>query len=334
MSKRETKNSVSTTRLAWDTFNLHSSAMLCLFAANIALRVVAYAPLYLLLTQKQASIPGFYYIAATIILGVLLVLPARVYSHARVRHLLSGTRYSPVIDDNGRQEKLRPICVNADTKGIYPDYWHCLRFSLIRFGLGMLWGLPCAALTGAWCYGYLVMNFNEFMPILGKISAVFGGSYYDLGTAVWMIVIALTGVLFFFGWRRGMVSDFTRIVGRTDRHVLEVAAEVRKGNGKRLARHTLSQIPYLLPSLLACAYVLYRYVIASVEWSASLTTNATKLMAMLKAPLPSQALTLLLLIILCVHAPLLFFRKLRSASLMYSLYADRAARQKEKRHAA
>ncbi len=334
MATQKERRAVGTTRLAWDTLNLHWGTMLLMLAAEVALRVVAYAPFYLLLTQKKENIPSLYYIAACLILSMLLVLPSRFYFHARMRHLIGGTRYSPVIDDRGRQTALRPICVNADAKGVYPDYWHCLRLALYRFGLGLLWGLPCAALTAGWCYGHWVMNFNEFWPILRKISQLFGGEYYDLGTAVWMLAILLTGVIFFLGWRRGLVTDFTRIAGREDKRVFEVSREVRKGNVSRLMRHTLSQILYLLPSLAACGVVLYNYARASLEWTGSISSFATKLMTFLKTPLSGETLTMLLLIALLLHAPLAFFRKLRSASLMYTLYGERAARGKEQNHAA
>ena len=149
-----------------------------------------------------------------------------------------------------------------------------------------------------------------------------------------MAAIALTGVLFFWGWRRGLAADYTRIVGRTDRRALAVAAEIRKTNKRRLARHTLSQIPYQLPALLACGVVLYRYVLSSVEWSSSLTNNAAKLMTLLRTPLPDGTITLLLLVVTLIHAPLAFFRKLRSAALLYTLYGERAERRKGANHAA
>ncbi len=334
MAGRDRKSAVGATRLAFDTINLRAGATGVLFLADTALRAVAYAPLYLLLTRRQSHIPEVYYIAASLILIVLFVMPSRAYVHAVLRHNIGGTRYSPIIGDDGARTGLRPICVNADAKGVYPDYWRCLRFSLIRCGIGLLWGLPCAALTAAWCYGFWSLNYNEFLPILLKISRFFGGKYYDLGTAIWMIAILLTGALFLFGWQRGRVSDYMRIVGRTDRRALTIAAEVRKANGRRLTRHALSQIPYMLPFLIACAAVLIGYINASVEWSPSLTNNALKLMTLLRAPLTGETRTTLLLLLVFLYAPLAFFRRMRSAALVYTLFSERAERRKEASHAA
>lgn len=310
MSEQENSANMGATRVALKAFRLYSAAMIRLFLINILLRAIACCPLILLLVQINPVAPAVC-LAAALVLSILIVLPLRVYSRARYRHWLSNGQW-----------------------GTFPDYQRCLRFSLKRFSMSYLWGLPCAALIGAWCYGFWMLNFNEFMPILLKISRFFGGTYYDLGTAAWMIAIALSGALFLYGWRRGMTKDFVSLAGFSDRDAMNAANHVRRRHRRRLALHALTQIPCLLPSLIACAAVLCGYVMSSVEWSSSLTNNATRLMALIRTPLPGGTLIPLVLIVLFVHAPLALLRRLRTAAVMNALFADSAPHGEGADHAA
>lgn len=335
MSEREKKSGIGVTRLSWDTLNLHWPYMLMLLVAVVAVRAVSWMPLYLLITQRRTGVPTLGYGALWLLFTVFLVLPSRFNVHPRLRHLISGTRYSPVVTDSGRVSSYRAICSNADSKGVYPTYFHCLRFALYRLLYALVWGLPFMALTAFWCYGFWRMNANEFLPILGKISAFFGGTYYDLGTAVYFAAIALSGLLFLYGWNRGLVLDYTRIVARKDKRALQVAREVTRGNRKRIFLHTLSQIPYCVPPLLAIIAVLYNYVRAGIDFSKPTFALASSVMEFIKTPLSGETVTTLLLVLIVLNAPLSFFRRIRSAAFVYGLYGDRAEkRRKEKREVA
>ena len=321
------------TRIAFDTMNLNMGATLCLFAAWVAVRLLAYAPVYLLFAQKKEEISPLYYLFSSLAFGVFLVLPSRFYINARIRRLVGGTHYSPVFSDRGVETSRRPISV-LEGKGTYPGYTHCLRMAVKRFGRGLLWGLPCFALVGGWCYGFWGMSFNKFGPIVKKISGFFGGEYYDLGVAVWMLAILIAAIVFFLGWNRGLTTDFTRISGREDSRVFAVSAEVRKANIKRLRALTLSQFPFVLPSLIAWLAVLFLYARPSLSWQGSLMMLVTQVMTLMRTPIPGGTMSALLLIALCLYAPLAFFRKMRAAAVIYSLYSERSKAKSGQSHAA
>ena len=265
-----------------------------IFAAQVFVRLLALAPL-LLLWQPGALALGA---LLTPVLYLLAVFPMRFYACADMTKLLGG--------EGGMR------------------YGAALRAALVRAGRGFLYALPFAVSLGLLYYGYKIADFPTFFGALKWLGALAGGDY-QTGVIISAAVLVLTGILFAWGWQRGMTLDFQPVSRQSLKASLAGTRRMRRAHKGAIFACALKNGLWCLPALAAAAAVLGLGVFDAIPQSGDMFMMAQNLLDILFTGFPLKINLLLAAVFVLLYLPVLPYRKLCNASLMLSLGATEPA---------
>lgn len=288
---------------AWQAFRAHLGVVLRQTALQLLLRLAGIGTL--LAGLRGAFAPGvppvvWYALAGAIY--VFAVLPLR---------FLGGETFRACCD--AKKNALGVFHAPARPYALW------LRAGLLRAGRGLLWGLPFVAGLGLFLYG---MEYLPY-PQLGRIVKGFSPPFLEptalRGVMTISVLLLAFLLLFVYGWRRDQAMEYIDVRGLGLRDALRRTAALRKAARGRMARHTADQLLLTLPGIAGAAAVLVPYVKSNLRSGGDILTVLSRLLRLMKQPLPWAQLGLLAVALLLFYVPFCAARKLRNAALTAAL---------------
>lgn len=273
---------------AWRGICAHPGEIASMAAAQILLRAAALLPLALqALWTGGSAVPGGVWIALSLLLYVLLVIPFRFRAGEVLRRCSAPRLKAP--------------------RGGKP-YANWLRTGLSRWGRGLLWGLPFLLCMGYFVYGWANLPFNTmWMPVLALTLP---------GTAALILLFAL---LFVYGWWRDLPVEYLPARHLGVHKTLFFSRRARKTGGKMLIRNALVNALLSLPAAVGVGAVMIPYVRDSLPAVKEIRWIITGILQLLRTPLPQRVLIRLLAVYLALYLPLCLLRKMRNAVVVRRL---------------
>ena len=288
---------------AWQAFRAHPGAVIRQTALQLLLRLAGIGAL--LAGLRGAFAPGvppvvWYALAGAIY--VFAVLPLR---------FLGG-------------ETFRACCdAKENALGVFHapgrPYALWLRAGLLRAGRGFLWGLPFVAGLGLFLYGMEYLPYNQLGRIVKGLSPPVLEPTALRGVMTISVLLLAFLLLFVYGWRRDQAMEYIDVRGLGLRDALRRTAALRKAARGCMARHTAGQLLLTLPGIAGAAAVLVPYVKSNLRSGGDILAVLSRLLRLMKQPLPWAQLGLLAVALLLLYVPFCAARKLRNAALTAAL---------------
>lgn len=298
MSMGEIADHGSTGRNAWRVIKKHFDTISTVTIVQAAVRIAVLLPL-LLPRLSGGKLPMWISVACSAALYIAFVIPLRFWAKEKLRRLFftrnaSGHRKNP--------------------------YQKWLQTGLVRYGRGILWGLPFLAGAGYFLYGKAQMSYTDmWQPV--QYLAVLVGKEPNIGTggAVAVVLLALFAVVFAYGWWRDLPVEYMPVRSLGTVRSLHWSKRIRKKHKKELCGNAVVNILLSVIPAAAAVAVLVPYVLSRVDFSLSMDMVANLLLRLLKAPLPRTQILELLAVLALLYLPLCVLRKVRNAALMGKL---------------
>lgn len=186
-----------------------------------------------------------------------------------------------------------------------PQYRFLLRYGLIRWLKGSLFGILFYAAVGFFLFGIYEMDYKPWNTLIKSFSfAVFSSPAIDTGYIGFFVILMLLFLIYLTGWH------FTW----PDAYRLPAGA-IFKTYRKKLVRHAAVNFLFALPEYTAYLAILLIYVLSNIEYKGKINTAfIQKLLNLIKSPLPWQTI-LILTGISFLTLPLKYLRKTREKRL-------------------
>lgn len=300
MSRSDQRKSLQTGRKAWKACGTHFGELIFILAVHLIVRLLVLAPLFtfgMVKGNRAADWAGV--VLAALIYGAL-VIPLRFWSGEKMRRLFFSRNQPP--------------------RGRIIPYKKWLVTGLLRFGRGLLWGVPFLACAGYLVIGYNTLPFNVMWKPVQALAVLIGQEpNLKAGFPIAAVLLLVLAALFAYGWWREEAAEYLPARSLKPIQTIHWARKIRKEHQSLLIRNTLVNVLLTLPALLGFGAVLVPYVMKNVDFSLSDQMIVTQAARLLKTGMPRQTVVLLLLIFALVYLPLLMVRKMRIASLVGQL---------------
>ena len=284
--RMDRQGKVTVGQAAWRGICAHPGRIAAMAAEQMLLRLAALLPV-----AAQALFPGrlpaWPGMAASALLYAFLVIPLRFRAGETLRFCSSPRQREP--------------------RGGRP-YVNWLKTGLIRWGWGLLWGLPLLLCVGYFVYGWSNLPFNTmWMPVLAL----------TLPGAGALLVFFL--LLFAYGWWRGMPTEYLPARHLGPGKTAFFRRRVRVMGRKTLLKNAGVNALLTLPALAGFVGVLIPYVKSGLPPSSNMQLIISGALRLLRTPLPAAQARQLLAVFLLLYLPLCVLRKMRCAVIVRRL---------------
>ena len=218
-------------------------------------------------------------------------------------------------------EALRCFACNEKIPYRFP-YGSFFRTGLIRYALGLLWGLPFLLAASYLVYGWRHLPFNEMWAPVMSLAGILGREGdFGAGLLLSAVLLVLFALLFAYGWWRLMPTEYLPVRSLPAFRAVREASAIRRKGARSWPGHILTQALLSLPAIIAGAAVLLPYIKNSLPDTTEWRLLLTALVRLLQSPLPLRQALLLTAVFLLLYLPLAVFRKLRNARAVSRLLA-------------
>ncbi len=198
-------------------------------------------------------------------------------------------------------------------------YTTWLLASWLRFGRGLAWGLPFLASLGLFLYGMEYLPFNK----LGQIVKAFALLSQSATTVQGMLVIGVLLLafllIFICGWQRDRAVEYVDVQSLSIRGTFARGKMLRKKAKGQMLRHNAIQVLWMIPGFFGVAAVLVPYVRENLRSGGDILTVLSRLLRLMKRPLPGMQMAYLTVALLLTYFPFRLLRRMRNAALIASL---------------
>lgn len=300
-------------KAAWLALKAHGVQIALLMLCQVLIRLLVLLPLIFWLGEASfAYLSGWGWCIAAALGYVFAVLPLRFYAGECFR------QYSA------------PHLARPSRKIPYAVFLRC---GLMRFGRGVLWGLPFLGGMIFFLYGMEYLPFNTMGGHIQQFATLLGGEpTLDKGLFVFFALLLIFGVIFALGWWRDLPMEYLPARRLGARGVNQYAQKVRARAQGRMGKNMLQNLLLSLPALLGAIAVLLPYILNNIRFTSNKLMLLQGVLRLIKSPLPGTQLVLLGLVFLLLYLPLCALRKMRNAVLVRRL--SRELNEREDGHAA
>ena len=269
-------------------------------------RLAAFSPL---LAARSGLLPLPDWQAWTLVfpLYILAVIPLRFWARERLRRLFYTHRH------------------HSHHQSPWPKWLQC---GLLRYGRGLLWGLPFLLGAGYFLYGKSNMSYTDMWQPIQNLAALIGKEpSIGVGAPIALALLALAALLFAWGWWLDMPAEYLHVRSLKAGEVFRWSRHIRKNRRGEMIKTALGNALLSLPALIGAGAVLVPYVTEKVDFSLRSDLVFNLLLRLLRSPLPQKQVLALGAVFLLLYAPLFLLRKTRNAA-----FAARALREHVRAH--
>lgn len=277
---------------AWRVYTQHIPRVLGLLLFQLALRLVAFAPLvYAASSGKFLNFNRDYALAYGLLfslpLYVLLVMPFRFQAAAAKAQLHGFERDSRVSIGN---------------------YLKWLPAALVRFLRALPFILPFFIFIGLYFYYMAYPDFIVPMLAISDLGNLIGMDFLG-GVIIIGLAALLTSILAACGWKRDIAFEHQDILTQGIRLSLQRAAALRKRRQRTINRTVLLNLLLCLPAVLGVLIALGSYLMGLRTGALSMDflNIATRLIDL---DIPQATMLIMLIVLLVLWLPVLPWRKL------------------------
>lgn len=216
------------------------------------------------------------------------------------------------------REKIRRLFYSRNTisRNTQP-YKRWMHAGLLRLSRALLWGAPFLAGVLYLLIGKSKLPYTEMWAPFRPLAVLVGKEPDTFtGMLVGLVILALLGLLFAYGWWRDMPFEYLPVRSLGRKHTLHWSRRIMKHHRKEVVKVTLVNILLCLPAVIGYAAVLIPYVKSQVDFSLSNDLVLNMIMRVFKNPLPTTQILLLIAVTAALYLPLCGVRKMRNAALI------------------
>ncbi len=301
MSTGERRPQVTVGVLAWKCLKKNFNGITTVAMVTVALRIAALLPLRLCVGfgGKLPVWMGFIMCAAVYIAAVI---PSRFWCREKMRRMVYSRH------------------LNHSQKDVYKKW---LETGLLRYGRGLLWGLPFLAGVVYFTVFRSRLDVKTFWMPIRSLAVLAGQSpNIDTGFLVAMALMLIFGLLFAYGWWRDLPVEYLPARSLGPVKTLHWSRRILKKYRKAMRANTLVNFLLGLPAWIALGAVLAPYVMSCVDFTLGSEMVLSQVLRMMRTSVPRKMLLILAGVMLLVYVPLWLLRKTRNTALIGTLMRD------------
>ena len=194
-------------------------------------------------------------------------------------------------------------------------YTKWLKVGFVRYGRGIVWGLPFLAGVIYFTVFRRILDYKTFEAPIHWLATLLGG---DVSLALGIIfgLMAFFGVIFAYGWGRDLAVEYLPSRSLSTKQVFHWSRRIREKHGREYRNNALVNCLLSLPALAGFGAVLGNYLMNKVDFSLSPDMIFNLLLRALRDPMPKQQWILLAAVFLLLYLPFCILRKTRNAALI------------------
>ena len=233
------------------------------------------------------------------------------------------------------KEKMRRLFYSrhASNRKNYP-YEKWVKTGLLRYGRGLLWGIPFLAGFFYFVIGYSVLDAKTYeapihwlaMLLEGKAPTATGAGNVTLAMILIVCLMAFFACLFAYGWWRDLPVEYLPVQSIGTWKSFRWAKRIRKSNENEMRGHAAVNMLLTLPALIGFGAVAVLYVREKIDFSLPMQIVLNRVKNLLNNPLPTAQILQLIAVFVILYLPFCVLRKMRNAALIGKLMRDQTGR--------
>ena len=295
MTRVEEQTRASVWKTAWKCLKKNINGIAAVAAVTAALRIAVFLPL-LLCVDFGGKLPmwmGYALAAAVYIAGVI---PMRFWGREKMRRMVYSRH------------------MNHKKAGIYKKW---LKTGLLRYGRGIVWGLPFLAGTVYFTVFRARLDVKTFWTPIQNLAVLVGQSpNISTGFTVSLILMLVFGLLFAYGWWRDLPFEYLPVRSLGPVKTLHWSRRILKKHRKEMRKNTLVNFFLALPAWIGLGAVLVPYALTGIDFSLSPEMVLSQMLRLLRSPLPESVLLMMGGVVLLLYVPFWILRKTRNTALI------------------
>ena len=303
MANGENQTGASAWQATWKCLKNHANEIVSVAAITVMLRVAVFVPVYLCgkFAGKLPAWVGYVLAAAVYIAGVI---PMRFWGREKMRRMVFSRH------------------LNHKKKDVYKKW---LKTGLLRYGRGMLWGLPFLAGAVYFTVFRARLDVKTFWTPIQSLALIVGQEpNIGTGFTVALVLMLIFGLLFAYGWWRDLPFEYLPVRSLGAVKTMHWSRRILKNYRKEMRKNTAVNIALALPAWIGLGAALVPYVLESVDFSLSPDKMLSQMLRLLRSPLPTRVLVMMGDVVLLLYVPLWILRKTRNTVLIGTLMRENA----------